>query len=293
MSDRRTGTPNTPSAPDADDRIPFPRTDRAPACRNDPKAFAIEDIDGRAEREKALTKARLACSGCPIVKGWLQWALASKQLTLTGVWAATTARQRTLLRKDLVRRLGEDWVGVVVAQERRKQEKQHADPHGTADRPRTGHGTAGAGTHLQGLGPVRAVARADDPSPPGTQPPNPRSSSEGGGMTFTDSLVLDGFLDEPTMPGDNTTARFRLTISPTHDGTDEMVLPCSVADPVMAAVVLHGLAPGDQLRVTGYLHLPRTPTDPMFLAVTELYVLQSALLLGAPDTPSLAARRHQ
>lgn len=42
------------------------------------------------------------------------------------MWAATTARQRTLLRKDLVRRLGEDWVGVVAAQERRKQEKQHA-----------------------------------------------------------------------------------------------------------------------------------------------------------------------
>ncbi|MGA4953735.1 WhiB family transcriptional regulator [Streptomyces lydicamycinicus] len=126
MSGRRTGTPNAPSAPDADNRIPFPRTDKTPACANDPQAFAIEDIASRAEREKALAKARLACSGCPIVKGCLQWALANKQLTPTGVWAATTARQRTTLRKDLVQRLGPDWVGVVAEQARRKQEKQRA-----------------------------------------------------------------------------------------------------------------------------------------------------------------------
>ncbi|WP_331729668.1 WhiB family transcriptional regulator [Streptomyces platensis] len=128
MSGRRTGTPNAPSAPDADDRLPFPRTDKTLACRSEPKLFAIEDIAGRAEREKALAKARLACSGCPIVTGCLQWALANKQLTPTGVWAATTARQRNTLRKDLVQRLGPDWVGVVAEQARRKQEKQRAAP---------------------------------------------------------------------------------------------------------------------------------------------------------------------
>ncbi|MFJ6792002.1 WhiB family transcriptional regulator [Streptomyces angustmyceticus] len=126
MSGLRTGTPNTPSVPDADDRLPFPRTDKPLACRSEPKLFAIEDITGRAEREKALAKARLACSGCPIATGCLQWALANKQLTPTGVWAATTASQRTTLRKDLVQRLGPDWVGVVAAQARRKQEKQRA-----------------------------------------------------------------------------------------------------------------------------------------------------------------------
>ncbi|MFJ5804049.1 hypothetical protein [Streptomyces decoyicus] len=98
------------------------------------------------------------------------------------------------------------------------------------------------------------------------------------------------------MPGDTTgsTARFRLTVSPTHDGADEMVLPCSVADPVMARAVLHDLAPGDQLRVTGYLHLPRTPTEPMFLVVTELRVLQSVLLLDDPASPAAFSRlrRH-
>ncbi|MFI9080941.1 hypothetical protein ACIGW8_31480 [Streptomyces sioyaensis] len=102
-----------------------------------------------------------------------------------------------------------------------------------------------------------------------------------------DAIALDGFLDEETMPGSGTTARFRLTVSPTNDGTDEMVLPCSVADPVMAHAVLHDLAPGNPLRVTGYLHLPRTPTEPMFLVVTELRVLQSTLLLDAPAPPAL------
>ncbi|MGW3275773.1 WhiB family transcriptional regulator [Streptomyces kronopolitis] len=126
MSGRRTGTPDAPSVPDADDRLPFPRTDTKLACRSEPKLFAIEDITGRAERERALAKARLACSGCPIVTGCLRWALANGQLTPTGVWAATTARQRTALRKDLVQRLGPDWVGVVAEQARRKQQKQRA-----------------------------------------------------------------------------------------------------------------------------------------------------------------------
>ncbi|WP_331729669.1 hypothetical protein [Streptomyces platensis] len=109
-------------------------------------------------------------------------------------------------------------------------------------------------------------------------------------MTFTDALVLDGFLDEPTMPGDATgsTARFRLTVSPTHDATDDLVLPCRVTDPEMAHAVLHDLTPGDQLRVTGYLHLPRTLTEPMFLAIRELHVLESALLLDeAAALPAL------
>lgn len=125
MSGARTGIPNDPSVV-ADDRIPFPHTDTRTRCQNDPKLFAIEDIADRMEREKALAKAKLACSGCPIVTGCLKWALANKQLTPTGVWAATTARQRATLRKDLKRRLGDDWVGVVAEQDRRRQEKQQA-----------------------------------------------------------------------------------------------------------------------------------------------------------------------
>ncbi|MGW1007718.1 hypothetical protein [Streptomyces sp. NPDC002520] len=95
-------------------------------------------------------------------------------------------------------------------------------------------------------------------------------------MGDTDAIVLDGFLDEETVPGDlhGSTARFRLTVSPTDERTDEMILPCSVADPEMAHQVLHELTPGDQLRVTGYFRLPRTPDEPMWLVVTEMARLQ-------------------
>ncbi|GAA3163709.1 hypothetical protein [Streptomyces ramulosus] len=95
-------------------------------------------------------------------------------------------------------------------------------------------------------------------------------------MGATDAIVLDGFLDEETAPGDlyGSTARFRLTVSPTDERTDEMTLPCSVADPEMAHQILHELTPGDQLRVTGYFRLPRTPDEPMRLVVTEMTLLQ-------------------
>ncbi|WP_098023729.1 hypothetical protein [Streptomyces sp. st115] len=102
----------------------------------------------------------------------------------------------------------------------------------------------------------------------------------------TEPIVLDGFLEEGTVPGDlhGSTARFRLTVSP----TDEMILPCSVADPALALAVIHDLAPGDKLRVTGHLRLPRTPDEPMWLAVSTLAVLETAPLLSDPATLATA-----
>jgi hypothetical protein len=104
----------------------------------------------------------------------------------------------------------------------------------------------------------------------------------------TDAIALDGFLDDETVPGDlhGSTARFRLTVSPTDERTDEMILPCCVADPELAHSVIHDLVPGDQLRVTGYLRLPRTPDEPMWLAVTTLAVLETVPELS--DTASVA-----
>ncbi|WP_331747519.1 WhiB family transcriptional regulator (plasmid) [Streptomyces sp. NBC_00853] len=130
MSGNRTGVPQPPTFIEADDRIPFPETDdQVLRCRTRPDLFSIEDIstdeDPRA-REKALVKVKHACSGCPIVKGCLKWALANPGLTETGVWAATTKRDRTQLRKQLVARLGENWVGVVAEQDRRRRERQRA-----------------------------------------------------------------------------------------------------------------------------------------------------------------------
>lgn len=92
------------------------------------------------------------------------------------------------------------------------------------------------------------------------------------------------------MPGDleGSTARFRLTVSPTDERTDEMILPCSVADPALAHAVIHDLEPGDKLRVTGYLRLPRTPDEPMWMVVSTLAVLETAPLLSNPAAVATA-----
>ncbi len=130
MSGNRTGVPQPPTFIAADDRIPFPDTDQALRCRTSPDLFAIEDIHNTNKepraREKALAQAKHACSGCPIVKDCLKWALANPSLTKTGVWAATTKRDRTQLRKQLVARLGDDWVGMVAEQDRLRRERQRA-----------------------------------------------------------------------------------------------------------------------------------------------------------------------
>ncbi|MFG2600735.1 hypothetical protein [Streptomyces sp. NPDC048462] len=104
------------------------------------------------------------------------------------------------------------------------------------------------------------------------------------------AIALDGFLDDETVPGDlqGSTARFRLTVSPTDERTDELILPCSVADPMLAHAVIHDLEPGDKLRVTGYLRLPRTPNEPMWMVVSTLAVLETAPLLSDPAAVATA-----
>lgn len=129
MSGTRTGVPNAPAIIPADDRIPFPHTDQILRCRTNPADFAIEDIhtdQDRHARMNALAKAKRACSGCPIVQGCLKWALANPDLTRTGVWAATTPRDRKDLRNKLTARLGDDWVAVVSEQDRRRAQRQRA-----------------------------------------------------------------------------------------------------------------------------------------------------------------------
>ncbi|GGP90258.1 hypothetical protein [Streptomyces melanogenes] len=114
-------------------------------------------------------------------------------------------------------------------------------------------------------------------------------------MADDDAIALDGFLDEESVPGDldGSTARFRLTVSPTDERTDEMILPCSVDDSELAHAVIHDLVPGDKLRVTGYLRLPRTPDEPMWLAVTTLAVLETAPQSSGPAAVATAVlERH-
>ncbi|WP_018569231.1 WhiB family transcriptional regulator [Streptomyces sp. PsTaAH-124] len=130
MSGNRTGVAYPPTLVLADDRILFPDTEQTLRCRTNPDLFQIEDIHNTDKepraREKALAQAKHACSGCPIVKDCLKWALANPALTKTGVWAATTKRDRTQLRKQLVARLGEDWVSVVAEQDRLRRERARA-----------------------------------------------------------------------------------------------------------------------------------------------------------------------
>ncbi|MEV8529219.1 hypothetical protein AB0451_34610 [Streptomyces sp. NPDC052000] len=94
---------------------------------------------------------------------------------------------------------------------------------------------------------------------------------------MAEAIVLDGFLDEETLPGrDGCTARFRLTLSPTDDPVDEGMLPCTVADPELAQWALRDLIPGTHLRVTGYLHVPSAPDDHLRLHVATIEVLAPA-----------------
>ncbi|MFF3208368.1 hypothetical protein [Streptomyces sp. NPDC002962] len=106
------------------------------------------------------------------------------------------------------------------------------------------------------------------------------------------AVTLDGFLYDEAVRGDQgeTTARFRLVVSPTDEVVDEMVVPCTATTPALAAAVLHDLVPGDQLRITGYLCLPRAPDEPIWLDVTTLEVLWAASLsLAADGTDGLDA----
>ncbi|MFE1545491.1 WhiB family transcriptional regulator [Streptomyces microflavus] len=111
----------------ADTRIPFPDSEQPLACRTDPALFAIEDVsttDDPRAREKATAQAKKSCSGCPVAAECLKWALANPDLTQTGVWAATTKRDRTRLRKQLTARLGDDWASAVAEQDRRRREQR-------------------------------------------------------------------------------------------------------------------------------------------------------------------------
>ena len=121
----RVRTPDTLSAL-ADERIPFPHTDRPTPCQDDPALFAFEEAADRLQRTKTIARAKLACSGCPVVQGCLKWALANPSLTRRGMWAATTPGKRGALRNGLVQRLGDDWVGVVADQDRRHEQQQTA-----------------------------------------------------------------------------------------------------------------------------------------------------------------------
>ncbi|MCW8102690.1 WhiB family transcriptional regulator [Streptomyces tauricus] len=111
------------SRPEADPRIPFPHTDARLACRKNPGWFVHEygQSSSKADRER-IEQARQACRRCPIAADCLKWALANPELTPTGIWAATVSRERKALRRRLQERHGLDWVGVVAAADRAREQ---------------------------------------------------------------------------------------------------------------------------------------------------------------------------
>ncbi|MFF7196881.1 hypothetical protein ACFZAM_24655 [Streptomyces sp. NPDC008079] len=89
-----------------------------------------------------------------------------------------------------------------------------------------------------------------------------------------DAIVLDGYLDEEVAA---------------DELVDEMLLPCSVSASELTAAVLHELRPGDHVRVTGHLGLPRISDHPMWLQVLTLELLDTPPL----DFPDDDARDDQ
>ncbi|MFF4227419.1 WhiB family transcriptional regulator [Streptomyces abikoensis] len=135
MTGKRTGIPNRHlTYPLAHPTVPFPHSDTPTACQTAPQWFSHEQTSTRAA-EKDIAKAKHACASCPIVRDCLKWALANPDMTHVGVWAATTTRERSTLRRRMIQRLGPDWVAVVADRERaREQRRQAARYHPPATR---------------------------------------------------------------------------------------------------------------------------------------------------------------
>ncbi|MEU9313419.1 WhiB family transcriptional regulator [Streptomyces sp. NPDC048256] len=110
--------------PDSD-RITFPYTATPTACQRQPTLFSHEATSTPAAQAD-IEQAKQLCSGCPIAAGCLKWALAHASEARLGVWASTTARQRTQLRWRLADRLGTDWATVVADREDRRRAQRLA-----------------------------------------------------------------------------------------------------------------------------------------------------------------------
>ncbi|MCE0446818.1 hypothetical protein LT493_26195 [Streptomyces tricolor] len=59
----------------------------------------------------------------------MKWALVNQPLTKVGIFASTTPKQRTALRKRIVYRLGPDWIDVLADQDQARRERAAAARH--------------------------------------------------------------------------------------------------------------------------------------------------------------------
>jgi hypothetical protein len=95
-------------------------------------------------------------------------------------------------------------------------------------------------------------------------------------------IVLDGYLDDQTLPDDvsGASVRFQLVVSPSEDRIDELVMPCTVANSELAHAVINDLGASDLLRVSGHLRLPLDPGDGLQLQVHAIHVLEDGVDLS-------------
>ncbi|MEU8949653.1 hypothetical protein [Streptomyces sp. NPDC048489] len=99
----------------------------------------------------------------------------------------------------------------------------------------------------------------------------------------TTHCAVDGWVDAIPAPGPRGTATFDLTIRPVDadtlpDDAPDTVVSCTSAAAGIVHELLHGIQPGDLLRVTGTLVQPSAPGEPARLTVDVLEVLDTALL---------------
>ncbi|MEU8952452.1 WhiB family transcriptional regulator [Streptomyces sp. NPDC048489] len=96
-------------------RIPLPTPATRTACRTDSRAFDVErgQVSDPAEADR-IRQAKAGCRTCPVAAACLRWALLHPDLSRDGVWAATTAPDRSALRRRLEERLGPQWTDVLA-----------------------------------------------------------------------------------------------------------------------------------------------------------------------------------
>lgn len=105
-----TATSNA-TAVTSDPRIPFPAVTEGTACRARPELWFPKSY---GDSSIECHRAKIVCKRCPVAEQCLLWALANPELTEHGIWAATSPKKRTHLRRALRESLGKDWVAVVA-----------------------------------------------------------------------------------------------------------------------------------------------------------------------------------
>lgn len=99
----------------------------------------------------------------------------------------------------------------------------------------------------------------------------------------TKNCTVEGWVDAIPAPGPHGTADFDLTVRPADadtlpDDAPDTVVSCTSAAAGIVHELLHGIQPGDLLRVTGTMLQPPTPGEPARLTVDVLEVLDTALI---------------